>query len=193
MNVREVQSDLMQRTKKGVAMFYVGTFYWFLMGLLSFFEMHINLLGLIYLIGIGMLFPLGILVSNLLKIDFIAKDNELSNFAGVIGGMQLLFAPILIMVYIERIEWLPFFIAVLTGAHFLPFSVLYKSKGFIFQSIAVVLMASVVGFIFMDYVYTILPFGLGVVYLITSFLLQSENRKLKLKLKEEQLNHKMSI
>lgn len=193
MNVREVQSDLMQRTKKGVAMFYVGSIYWLLMGLLSFLDMHINLLGLIYLIGTGMVFPLGILVSNLLKIDFIAKDNELSNFAGVIGGMQLLFAPILIMIYMERIEWLPFFIAVLTGAHFLPFSVLYKSKGFIFQSIAVVLMASIVGFIFMNYVYTILPFGLGIVYLITSFLLQNENRKLKLKLEEEQLDYKMPI
>ncbi|WP_068674166.1 hypothetical protein [Oceanobacillus sp. Castelsardo] len=180
MNMREVQNDLMQRTKKGVAMLYVGAIYWFLMGILGFFDMHINLLGLIYLIGIGMIFPLGILVSNLLKIDFIARGNELSGFAGVIGGMQILFAPILIMIYIEKIEWLPFFIAILTGAHFLPFSVLYKSKGYIFQSIAVVLMAMVVGFIFMDFVYTILPFSLSVIYLITSILLTKENKNLTL-------------
>lgn len=192
MNVKEVQNDLMQRTKKGVTMFYVGSLYWFLMGILGLFDMHINLLGLIYLIGIGTLFPLGILVSNLLKIDFIAKGNELSNFAGVIGGMQLFFAPILIIIYMEKIEWLPFFIAVLTGAHFLPFSVLYKSKGFIFQFMAVVLFSSIVGFVFMDYVYKILPFGLGIIYLITIILLLNENKKLTLEL-EGQLNKEMQI
>ncbi|MEK4800120.1 hypothetical protein MHI02_00575 [Oceanobacillus sp. FSL K6-0118] len=192
MNVKEVQNDLMQRTKKGVTMFYVGSLYWFLMGILGLFDMHINLLGLIYLIGIGTLFPLGILVSNLLKIDFIAKGNELSNFAGVIGGMQLFFAPILIIIYMEKIEWLPFFIAVLTGAHFLPFSVLYKSKGFIFQSMAVVLFSSIVGFVFMDYVYKILPFGLGIIYLITIILLLNENKKLTLEL-EGQLIKEMQI
>jgi hypothetical protein len=178
MNALETKTDLMKRTKKGIAMFYVGTVFWLLMGILSLIDMHINLLGLFHLIGIGMLFPLGLLVSNLLKIDFVAKDNPLSNIAGVIGGMQILFAPILILVYIERIEWLPFFIAVLTGAHFLPFSALYNSKAFIFQSIAVVAFASVMGFVFMEHVYTILPFGLSVIYLITSILLTNENKRL---------------
>ncbi|WP_096271953.1 DUF7010 family protein [Paucisalibacillus globulus] len=178
MNAIETKMDLMKRTKKGIAMFYVGTVFWLLMGILSFIDMHINLLGLFHLIGIGMLFPLGLLVSNLLKIDFVAKDNPLSNIAGVIGGMQILFAPILILVYIERIEWLPFVIAVLTGAHFLPFSALYNSKAFIFQSIAVVVFASVMGLIFMEHVYTILPFGLSIIYLITSILLTKENKRL---------------
>ena len=176
----EAKKDLMIRTKKGIAMFYVGTVFWLLMGILSFIDMHINLLGLFHLIGIGMVFPLGMLVSNLLKIDFIAKDNPLSNLAGVIGGMQILFAPILILIYMEKIEWLPFFIAVLTGAHFLPFSALYNSKAFIFQTFAVVALASIIGFGFMEHVYTILPFGLSVIYFITSILLTNENKKLAL-------------
>lgn len=93
--------------------------------------------------------------------------------------MQILFAPILILVYMERIEWLPFFVAVLTGAHFLPFSALYNSKAFIFQAVAVILFASVVGFGFMEQVYTILPFGLSVIYTITIVLLKKENRALE--------------
>ncbi|GGA87117.1 DUF7010 family protein [Ornithinibacillus halotolerans] len=178
MNVNEAKLELMKQTKKGIAMFYVGTAFWFLMGLLSFIDMHINLLGLFHLIGIGMLFPLGILVSNLLKIDFIAKDNPLSNLAGILGGMQILFAPILILIYMENIEWLPFFIAVLTGAHFLPFSALYNSKAFIFQSVGVIVFASIIGFGFMNYVYTILPFGLSMIYFVTLILLNIENKKI---------------
>lgn len=107
--------------------------------------MHINLLGLCYLIGAGMLFPLGIFVSNLFKIDFVAKGNPLANIAGVVGGMQILFAPILILIFMEKIEWLPFFVAVLTGTHFLPFSALYNSASYIFQSVAVIICSPSIG------------------------------------------------
>lgn len=177
MDISEVKKDLITRTKRGVAMFYVGAGYWLLMGILSFFDLHIKLLGLFYLIGAGMLFPLGILVSQLLKIDFFAKDNPLSGMAGILGAVQLLFAPILVLIFMEQVEWLPFFVAVLTGAHFLPFSSLYDSRAYIFQSVAVVMMATVVGFLFRDGLYSILPFALSAIYLTTCFLLQGENRK----------------
>lgn len=60
MDTLGAKMDLMKRTQKGIAMFYIGSIFWLLMGVLSFFDMHINLLGLFHLIGIGMLFPLGI-------------------------------------------------------------------------------------------------------------------------------------
>jgi hypothetical protein len=43
---------------------------------------------------------------------------------------------------------------------------------------AVVVLASIIAFGFMEHVYTILPFGLSVIYLITSILLANENKKL---------------
>lgn len=161
-------------------MMYVGAAFWLLMGILSFIDMHVNLLGLFHLIGIGMIFPLSIFVSNLLKIDIFAKGNSLSNFGGILGAMQIMFAPILVLVFMEKPEWLPFFTAVLTGAHFLPFSTVYNSKAYIFQSVAVVAFASLIGFIFMDHVFTILPFGLAIVYITTSLLLLNENKAAEL-------------
>lgn len=174
MNVREAKVEFINRTKKGVVMFYVGTIYWLLLGLLSLFDINIKLLGICYLVGAGMLFPLGIMVSKLLNIDFIAKGNPFSNIAGVLGGMQILFAPILILVFIEHIEWLPFFIAILTGAHFLPFTALHNSKGYIFQSLGVVLYTSVIGFPFMEQIYNILPFGLSLIYFLTCLIITKE-------------------
>ena len=178
MNVNEAKLDLMTRTKKGIAMFYVGTIFWLLMGILNFMDIDVKLLGVIYLVGIGILFPLGILVSKLLKIDFIAAGNPLSNLGGVLGGMQMLFAPILILVFIEKIEWLPFFIAILTGAHFLPYAILYKSKAYFFQSFGVVGFTSIIALISMNHLYSVLPFVLSAVYLITILLLSIENKKL---------------
>lgn len=178
MNFNEVVLDLMKRTKKGIAMFYVGTVYWLLLGLLSFAGLDIKLMGLIYFIGAGMLFPLGILVSKVLKIDFIAGDNPLTKIAGVLGGMQILFAPVLIFVYMENPGWIPFFVAILTGAHFLPFAVLYKSKAYFFQSFGVVGFTSLVGLFVMDGIFSVLSFGLSAIYFITSLLLTLENKQL---------------
>ncbi|MBS4207065.1 hypothetical protein [Bacillus sp. FJAT-50079] len=177
MDLNETMLDLMKRTKKGIAMFYVGTVYWLLLGVISFVNIDVKLLGLIYLIGAGSLFPLGILISKLLKIDFFAKDNPLSTMAGVLGGMQILFAPILILIFMEKVEWLPFFVAILTGAHFLPFAILYKSKGFLYASIMIIGATSIVAIVFMDQIYTILPFVLSIIYFITSLLLNEENKQ----------------
>ncbi|SOC39246.1 DUF7010 family protein [Ureibacillus acetophenoni] len=179
MNYEDIQKDLSVRTKKGVSMYYVGTVYWLLLGIIGFIQMHPKLLGLIYLIGAGMIFPLGILVSKVMKIDLFANNNPLSTLSGVLGGMQVLFAPILIIIFMEKVEWLPFFVAVLTGAHFLPFAILYKSNAIFFLTFGVVGFASIVGFFFMESVYLILPFGLSVIYLITTLLVNGELKKMK--------------
>nr|WP_191090756.1 hypothetical protein [Niallia endozanthoxylica] len=61
----------MKRTKKGITMIYVGVVYWLLLGAISFFNLEIEWLGLFYLIGAGMILPVGLLVSKILKIDFL--------------------------------------------------------------------------------------------------------------------------
>jgi hypothetical protein len=180
MNIEKVKLDLVIRTQRGIVMFYIGAVYWFILWILSFVHMPIKLLGLLYLIGAGMLFPLGVLLSRLLKIDFMAKDNPLSNIAGLIGGIQLFFAPILVLIFLEKIEWLPFFAAILTGAHFFPFTALYNSKGYVFQTISVVLLTTIIGFIWMEQIYHLLPFGLSVLYFITSMILSKENKQVSL-------------
>jgi hypothetical protein len=187
MNIEKVKLDLMVRTQRGIVMFYIGAVYWFILWILSFFHMPIKLLGLLYLIGAGMLFPLGVLLSRLLKIDFMAKDNPLSNIAGLIGGMQLFFAPILVLIFLEKIEWLPFFAAILTGAHFFPFTALYNSKGYVFQTISVVLLTTIIGFIWMEQIYHLLPFGLSVLYFITSMILSKENKQVSLHQLQERI------
>ncbi len=188
MDVDQTTIDLMKRTKKGITMIYVGVVYWFLLGASSFLNLETEWLGLFYLIGTGMIFPSGLLVAKLLKVDFFANDHPLSIMAGVLGGVQILFAPILILIFMERVEWLPFFVAVLTGAHFLPYAVLYKSKGYLFQSFAVVGFTSIIGFGFMEQVYTLLPFGVGMIYLITCLLISKENKKLLAGKKATEIN-----
>nr|WP_078544614.1 hypothetical protein [Litchfieldia alkalitelluris] len=155
-------------------MIIVGIFFWLVVGLLSFFNLHIKMHGLLVFIGISMIFPLGMIVSKMMKIDMMAKDNPLSALAGLLGAMQLFFTPILMVIFIDETQLLPFFVAVLTGAHFFPFAWLYKSKAYIFQTVAIIVWAIIFGFIFNSYLFTIFPFILSAVYLITSLWLTKE-------------------
>lgn len=170
-----MQDDLIIKTKRGLPVIIVGVFFWLIVGLLSFFEMHIKLHGLLVFIGISIIFPLGMLLAKMMKIDMVAKDNSLSPLAGMLGAMQLFFTPILMIIFVKEPESLPFYVAILTGAHFFPFAWLYKSKAYIFQTVAIIAIATIFGFVLTEYLFTIFPFLLSVVYLVTCLWLRKEN------------------
>jgi hypothetical protein len=98
--------------------------------------------------------------------------------AGLIGGVQLFFAPLVIMIVLHQSDWIPFAIGVLTGAHFLPYVWIYDSKVYLFQTIATVFTASFFGIVFMELSFYIVPFALSIVYGVTLLLLIRKHRLL---------------
>ncbi|MCM3586735.1 hypothetical protein M3182_13430 [Mesobacillus maritimus] len=181
MDFKEIKTDYMIRTNKGVPMFYGGILIWLILGFLSFvLPEEIN--AYIYLASTGVFFPVGIFVSKLLGIDFFSKDNPLSTLGGLLGALQLLFAPLLIAVGFEHYEWVPFVVGVLTGAHFLPFMWLYESRAMLFQTIATVLVSTIVGLVFIEMALTLVPLALSIVYFITAMLIRREVAALKVQI-----------
>ncbi|RDW15110.1 DUF7010 family protein [Oceanobacillus chungangensis] len=168
MELLEMQYDLINKTRRGLPMIIIGVVFWFIVGLLSFFEMHIKLHGLLVFIGISIIFPLGILLSKIMKIDMVAKDNPLSALAGMLGAMQLFFTPLLMVIFVDEPQLLPFYVGILTGAHFFPFAWVYKSKAYIFQTVAIIAIATIFGFVLTEHLFTIFPFVMSGVYFVTS-------------------------
>ncbi|CAH0120512.1 hypothetical protein PAE9249_03031 [Paenibacillus sp. CECT 9249] len=172
MNLDQLKDELIRTAKKAYPLFIIGALYWFVMGLLGLF-LEQKLTALISVIGMGSIFPLGTLLGKLLKAD-IMSSNPLGVIGGLIGGIQLFFIPIWVVIYIEHPEWIPMSIGMMSGAHFLPYVWLYKSKTYLFQTIATVLVAFIGGYIFMDQAFLVVPFGLTLVYLITVIGLVAE-------------------
>ena len=131
----------------------------------------------VYVFGVGVVFPLGILLARLMNIDIFAKGNPLGALAGIIGGVQILFAPIVILLVFREPQWLPFVLGVLNGAHFLPYVWVYDSKTYLFHSVAVTGVAAVTGAVYMSSAFTITPFAIAVVFAITLIGLYAESRK----------------
>lgn len=178
LNFEELSMELSAEAGKGYPMFIAGIIFWLMMGVGGLFVPQ-QIMVWVYLFGIGLVLPLGILVSKVVHVNFLATHNPLSTIGGLVGGIQIFFAPIIILIAYQQPDWIPFVVGVLTGAHFLPYAAIYKSKGYIFQTVSTVLAASVIGFGWMDQAYLLIPFSLIIVYSITLFWLIKEAKVVK--------------
>src|SRR5690625_4921922 len=103
-----------EQAQKGTPMILAGIIFWIL-ALIANFVLPSDIIVWFYLFGIGAVFPLGILISKVLKINFLANDNPLSVIGGLIGGIQVFFAPLIILVALNQPDWIPFVVGILTG------------------------------------------------------------------------------
>jgi hypothetical protein len=172
---RELSTALAASSKRGLPMIITGCLFWLTAGLAGFLDHAITVW--VYLYGIGLIFPVGILIARLMNIDLFAKDNPLAVLAGVVGAMQILFAPLVILILFRLPEFIPFAVGVLTGAHFLPYAIIYRSKAYLFLSIATVAGASLIGVLARDHTFLATPFALTAVYLVTCLRLMRETAK----------------
>lgn len=171
---RELSTALAVSSKRGLPMIFAGMLFWLVAGLAGFLDHAITVW--VYLYGIGLIFPVGLLIAKAMKADLFAKDNPLAVLAGVAGAMQILFAPLVILILFRLPEYIPFAVGVLTGAHFLPYAVIYRSKAYLFLSIATVAGAGLIGSLALQYTFLATPFALAAVYLVTCLLLMRERK-----------------
>jgi hypothetical protein len=178
LNFEELRMELSAEAGKGYPMFIAGVIFWLMMGVGGLFVPQ-PIMVWVYLFSIGLVLPLGILVSKVIHVNFLATHNPLSTIGGLVGGIQIFFAPIIILVAYQQPDWVPFIVGVLTGAHFLPYVAIYQSKAYLFQTVATVLTVSLIGFGWMGQAFLLIPFSLVIVYSITLFWLVKEAKAVK--------------
>ncbi len=133
--------------------------------------------AIVYLFGAGLLFPLGLLIGQWMGIDTFAKDHPMSLLSGLIGGLQILFIPVMLGAYFASPESVPWYLASLVGAHFLPFYWVYDSIAYLIGALGLVLVAVVAALFAPALTFLIVPFGVATVLLVVAFVLNRENQK----------------
>jgi hypothetical protein len=178
MTLDELKDDLIRGARNGYPVFLAGALYWLAMGALGLF-LEGQTLALCYLFGVGGIFPLGLLFGKLLKADMISK-NPLGALSGIVGGIQAFFLPIWIVIYMEHYELIPFAIGLLAGSHFLPYVWIYRSRTYLFLTLAMAAAAFFLGYVFDGLAFSVLPFVMVAIYLATAAGLAAESgRSLK--------------
>lgn len=97
--------------------------------------------------------------------------------AGLIGGINVLNIPLVLLAYFQFPEWLPFVVAMLIGVHFIPYVWIYESKSYGLLSVGTVFVTSVCGILLQKKDLLLFPLSVTVVYLLTFISLLIENKK----------------
>jgi len=141
----ELRADVSARTGRGINAIVAGIGLWTVFAILGVLVHSEFVLALCYVFGSGLLFPLSLVVAKLMHLDTYAKGNPLGTLAGLTGAVQILFIPLMLGAVFLVPTAVPWFLAVLVGAHFLPFAWLFASRAYVVAAIAIPVAAGLIG------------------------------------------------
>lgn len=172
----QLQAEIIESAKRGYPILISAAAFFALIGALgSVIPMHT--LGLAWIFGMMVIFPLGVGLGSLLHARVITTDNPLGNLGGLVAGTQAFFIPVFIVIYQFVPQYLPLAVGLLGGAHFLPYAWIYRTSAYVFVTLGTCLFALVVGTAFVSVAYTLVPLGMAAVFAISVLWILGENRR----------------
>ncbi|HBN95089.1 MAG TPA: hypothetical protein DDZ66_02220, partial [Firmicutes bacterium] len=123
--------DLASRTKRGLHFIIASIVLW--TGILLVWLLPVESVltrNLLTFFCTAPLMPLAFLISKVLKAEFSAKDNALNNLGILFSINQFLYILIAMWAYAAAPTNMVMILAMIFGAHLLPFSWLYQSRAY---------------------------------------------------------------
>jgi hypothetical protein len=172
-SLARIQSNLIQEAKKGYPILLSGCIVFLLFTFLPFLS-PIETVYLIWIFGLGVIFPIGLLLSKLLGVNILTTGNPLGTLGGIVAAPQAFYIPVFIIVYMHIPSYLPFTIGLLGGSHFLPYMWIYRSKAYLFVTLGVCLSSLIIGGFFVDQAFFFVPLAISLIYGIGVLLILRE-------------------
>jgi hypothetical protein len=119
--------------------------------------------------------PLAFMISKIIKVDFTNKDNPLTNLGVLFSANQILYLLIAMWIYAAVPDKMVMILAMIFGAHLLPYGWLYQSKSYTVLSIVIPIVTLIIGLNFPPYFVAGLMI---VVEIVFSLLLSIEVKQL---------------
>ena len=170
MELNELIKDCAQRQKRGLHFIMASVVIWGLILAVQLTDLTIEQKNLFTFCCSAVLFPLAWGLSKVLKIDFEGKGNPLTK-AGILFSInQMLYILIAMWVFAAVPEKMLMVYAMIFGAHLMPFSWLYQSKGYLVFSIAIPILALIVGLMYAPFVLAIMMLVIEAVFSVWLYL-----------------------
>ena len=162
--------------KRGLHFIMASVIIWALVAIVHFTNLPIVTKNLLTFCCTCPLMPLAWMLSKPLGITFSDKENPLSPLGIVMSMAQIPYLLIVMWVYAAVPEKMVMTLAMVFGAHLLPFGWLYDSKVYYFMTAAITVGALILGLLFPP---SILALCMMAVEIIFFLLLIAENKALK--------------
>ena len=176
MNLEELKKDCSIKQKKGIHFIIASVIIWSMVLIVQLTNLPILTKNLLTFCCTAPLLPLSFLVSKILKIQFQDKSNQLNNLGILFSVNQMIYLLIAMWIYPTLPDKMLMVIAMIFGAHLLPFGWLYNSKTYMGLSVIIPILALIVGQNCENYILAIMMIIIEVLF---SILLFVENKKIK--------------
>ncbi len=164
MNLDEMRLDSAIKQKKGLHFIMASVIIW--LGVLIIHQTALPILSknLLTFCVTAPLVPLAYMISKLIKVDFSNKDNPLTNLGILFSFNQIIYLLIAMWIYNAVPEKMVMVLAMIFGAHLLPYGWLYKSKSYMVLSGIIPIVSLIVGLNFAPQMVAGLMVGIEVLF-----------------------------
>lgn len=176
MNLEELKKDCSKKQKKGIHFIIASVIIWTAVLVVQLTNLPILTKNLLTFCCTAPLLPISFMISKLLKIEFQDKSNPLNNLGLLFSINQMIYLLIAMWIFPTVPDKMLMVIAMIFGAHLLPFGWLYNSKAYMVLSVIIPILSLIVGLNFANYILAIMMI---VIELIFSVLLVFENKTVK--------------
>lgn len=174
MKLDELRNDCAKKQKKGLHFILASVIIWTAVLCVHLTDLPIITKNLLTFCCTAPLMPIAFLISKVIKVDFQNKDNPLTKLGILFSVNQILYLLIAMWVYPTVPDKMTMVLAMIFGAHLMPFSWLYQSKSYLALSIIIPIAALLVGLYFEAYALAIVMICFEVLF---SILLSLEVKK----------------
>lgn len=159
----ELQDHIIEVAQRGYPILVAGSAFFLVLAAIGA-TVPQRTLGLVWIFGMMVIFPTGVMLGALLRINVMTRDNPLGTLGGLVAAVQAFFIPVFIVVYQFTPQYLPLAVGLLGGAHFLPYSWIYRSRAYIFVSVGTGLASLVAGTVAVPSSYTLVPLAIALIF-----------------------------
>ncbi len=167
--------DCAIKQKKGLHFILASILIWTMILVVQFLDIPILTKNLFVFCCTAPLLPIAFIISKIIKVDFQNKDNPLTNLGTIFSINQMLYLLIAMWIYYAMPNNMLMVIAMIFGAHLMPYGWLYKSKTYFVLSIFIPIATLIIGLNSEAYVLAIFMIAVEIVF---SFCLVVENKSL---------------
>lgn len=145
MNLEQLRLDCAIKQKKGLHFILASILIWTLVTLIHSTQLPILTKNLLTFSATAPLVPIAFFISKLIKVNFSDKSNPLNQLGIIFSLNQMLYLLIAMWVYPTVPDKMVMIIAMIFGAHLLPYAWLYQSRIYAIMSILIPFVALYVG------------------------------------------------
>lgn len=169
MTIDEMRIDCATQQKKGLHFILASVLIWSAVFFVHSTSLPILTKNLLTFCFTAPLMPLAYLISKILRINFASKGNPLNPLGVWFSLNQMLYLLIAMWVYPTVPEKMVMVLAMIFGAHLLPFGWLYKSRSYTALSVVIPLAALFVGLRYSPAVVAAMMVGFEILFSLLLF------------------------